>query len=154
MLLELSETQKSIRDTSRNFARDVVAPKARQTDREERFPSAVYRQMGELGLLGINVPAAYGGAEAGAVSYALAMIEVSAACCSTSVGMAVTNMCAELISAFGTEAQKQKFVTRLVSGEAVAGAFALSEAQAGSDPGAMMTTATLEGEQWVINGRK
>ena len=154
MLLELSETQKSIRDTSRNFARDVVAPKARQTDREERFPSAVYRQMGELGLLGINVPAAYGGAEAGAVSYALAMIEVSAACCSTSVGMAVTNMCAELISAFGTEAQKQKFVTRLVSGEAVAGAFALSEAQAGSDPGAMMTTATLEGEQWVINGSK
>ena len=154
MQLELTDTQKLIRETARAFARDVVAPKARQTDREERFPTEVYRQMGELGLLGINVPSAYGGAEAGPVSYALAMMEMSAACCSTSVGMAVTNMCAELITAFGTEAQKQKFVTRLVSGEAIAGAFALSEAQAGSDPGAMGTTATLSGDTWVLNGGK
>ncbi len=154
MELELSDTQRLIRDTSRTFAREVVAPRARHTDREEVFPEDVYRQMGELGLLGIHVPAAYGGAEAGPVSYALAMMEVSAACCSTSVGMAVTNMCAELITAFGTEAQKQKFVTRLTSGAAVAGAFALSEAQAGSDPGAMATTAVLRGDRWVLNGSK
>lgn len=154
MEFELSQTQKLIRDTSRKFAKEVVAPRAKQTDLEERFPSEVYQHMGQLGLLGINVPAAYGGAEAGAVSYALAMMEISAACCSTSVGMAVTNMCAELITGFGTEAQKQKFVTRLVSGAAVAGAFALSEVQAGSDPGAMSTTATLKGDRWLLNGSK
>ncbi len=154
MQLELTDTQKLIRDTSRTFARDVVAPRARDTDRQEHYPAEVYRQMGELGLLGINVPSEYGGAEAGPVAYALAMIEISAACCSTSVGMAVTNMCAELITAFGTSAQKKEFVTELVSGEATAGAFALSEAQAGSDPGAMTTTATLKYGRWVLNGSK
>jgi alkylation response protein AidB-like acyl-CoA dehydrogenase len=154
MSLQLTETQKLIRDTARTFARDVVAPKARETDRLERFPADVYRQMGELGLLGVNVPAAYGGAEAGVVAYSLAMMEISAACASTSVGMAVTNMCAELICQFGTEAQKQRHVTRLTSGAAIAGAFALSEAHAGSDPGAGRTTAVKKGDRWVINGSK
>ncbi len=92
MDFELTQTQQLIRDTARKFAREVVAPRARDTDREERFPTEVYRQMGELRLLGVNVPAEYGGAEAGVVSYALAIIEISAACASTSVGMAVT-MC-------------------------------------------------------------
>lgn len=154
MDLELTETQKLIRDTARNFARDVVAPRARDTDRLERFPEDVYRQMGELGLLGVNVPPEYGGAGAGVVSYSLAMMEISAACASTSVGMAVTNMCAELITQFGTEAQKQKYVTALVSGQAVAGAFALSEPHAGSDPGAGKTTAVKRGAGWVLNGTK
>lgn len=154
MDLELTETQKLIRDTARNFARDVVAPRARDTDRLERFPEDVYRQMGELGLLGVNVPPEYGGAGAGVVSYSLAMMEISAACASTSVGMAVTNMCAELITQFGTEAQKQKYVTALVSGQAVAGAFALSEPHAGSDPGAGKTTAVKQGAGWVLNGTK
>jgi len=151
---ELSETQLLIRDTARAFARDVVAPQARDTDRLERFPAETYQQMGELGLLGVNVPASYGGAEAGVISYALAMMEISRACCSTSVGMAVTNMCAELITQFGTEAQKQKHVTRLVSGAAVAGAFALSEPHAGSDPGAGKTTAVKKGDRWILNGSK
>lgn len=154
MDLELSETQKLIRDTARTFARDVVAPRARDTDRLERFPEDVYRQMGELGLLGVNVPPEYGGAGAGVVAYSLAMMEISAACASTSVGMAVTNMCAELITQFGTEAQKQKYVTALVSGQAVAGAFALSEPHAGSDPGAGKTTAVKQGAGWVLNGTK
>jgi alkylation response protein AidB-like acyl-CoA dehydrogenase len=81
-------------------------------------------------------------------------MEISQACCSTSVGMGVTNMCAELIARAGTEEQKQKFVTRLTSGEAVAGAFALSEPHAGSDPGAMRTTAVKKGDRWVLNGAK
>jgi len=151
---ELSETQKLIRDTARTFARNVVAPKARDTDRKELFPAETYRQMGELGLLGVNVPAEYGGAGAGVVSYALAVMEISQACCSTSVGMCVTNMCAELITQFGTEAQKTKYVTKLVSGEAIAGAFALSEPHAGSDPGAGYTTAVKKGDRWVLNGTK
>ncbi|MBE2248786.1 MAG: acyl-CoA dehydrogenase family protein [Myxococcus sp.] len=154
MDFELSETQKLIRDTARTFARNVVAPKARDTDRKELFPAETYRQMGELGLLGVNVPAEYGGAGAGVVSYALAVMEISQACCSTSVGMCVTNMCAELITQFGTEAQKTKYVTKLVSGEAIAGAFALSEPHAGSDPGAGYTTAVKKGDRWVLNGTK
>ena len=154
MNFELSETQKLIRDTARTFAKNVVAPKARETDRKELFPAETYKQMGELGLLGVNVPTEYGGAGAGVVSYALAVMEISSACCSTSVGMCVTNMCAELICQFGTEAQKQKHVTRLTSGEAVAGAFALSEPHAGSDPGAGRTTAVKKGGRWVLNGTK
>ncbi|MCA2977716.1 MAG: acyl-CoA dehydrogenase family protein, partial [Myxococcaceae bacterium] len=115
MDFELSETQRLIQDTARTFARDVVAPRARDTDRLERFPVETYRQMGELGLLGVNVPPEYGGAGAGVVSYALAVAEISRACCSTSVGMCVTNMCAELITQFGTEAQRKRYVTSLVS---------------------------------------
>lgn len=154
MNFELSETQTLIRDTARKFAREVLAPRAQKTDREEIFPSDAYRQMGELGLLGVNVPAEYGGAEAGVVSYSLAVIELAAACASTSVGMCVTNMCAELICQFGTEAQKKRYVTRLTSGEAIAGAFALSEPHAGSDPGAGNTSAVKKGDRWVINGTK
>ena len=154
MNFDLSETQTLIRDTARKFAREVLAPRAQKTDREEIFPLDAYRQMGELGLLGVNVPAEFGGAEAGVVSYALATIELAAACASTSVGMCVTNMCAELICQFGTLEQKKKYVTKLTSGEAVAGAFALSEPHAGSDPGAGNTTAVKKGDRWVINGTK
>ena len=154
MNFDLSETQTLIRDTARKFAREVVAPRARQVDREEIFPTEVFRQMGELGLLGVNVPSEYGGSEAGVVSYSLAVMEIAAACASTSVGMCVTNMCAELICQFGTDAQKQRFVPKLVSGESIAGAFALSEAHAGSDPGAGTTTAVKKGDRWVINGSK
>jgi len=154
MDFELNETQRLIRDTARTFAQQKIAPRARQTDREEHFPADLYAQMGELGLLGVNVPAAYGGAEAGVVAYSLAMMEVAAACASTSVGMAVTNMCAELICQFGTEAQKQRHVTALTSGKAVAGAFALSEPHCGSDAGALKTTATKQGKGWVLNGSK
>ncbi len=154
MDLELSETQKLIRDTARNYARDRVAPGARDRDRKEAFPADLYKEMGQLGLLGVNIPASLGGAEAGVVSYSLSMMEIAAACASTSVGMAVTNMCAELINQFGTEAQRQKYVTRLVSGEAIAGAFGLSEPHAGTDAGALRTTATRKGDTWVLNGAK
>ncbi|MCI0573631.1 MAG: acyl-CoA dehydrogenase family protein [Myxococcaceae bacterium] len=154
MNLELTETQRLIRDTARTYAREKIAPRARQHDREELFPKDLLQEMAQLGLMGVNLPAAYGGAEAGVVAYALAMMEVSGACASTAVAMAVTNMCGELISRFGTEAQKQKYVTRLTSGEAVAGAFALSEPQAGSDPAALRTTAVKRGDSWVLNGSK
>ena len=76
MNFDLSETQLLIRETARKFAREVVAPRARKTDREELFPTEAYRLMGELGLLGVNVPSEYGGAEAGVLSYSLAVIEM------------------------------------------------------------------------------
>jgi alkylation response protein AidB-like acyl-CoA dehydrogenase len=154
MQLELTETQALIRNTARTFARERVAPGARDRDRNEKFPAELLAEMAELGLLGVNVPAAYGGAEAGAISYSLAMMEVAEACASTAVAMAVTNMCAELITAFGTEAQKQRHVTRLTSGQAVAGAFALSEPQAGSDASALETRAERTRDGWVLNGNK
>jgi alkylation response protein AidB-like acyl-CoA dehydrogenase len=154
MRLELTETQALVRNTARTFARERVAPGARDRDRNETFPAELLKEMAELGLLGVNVPSAYGGAEAGAVSYALAMMEIAEACASTAVAMAVTNMCAELITAFGTAEQKQRHVTRLVSGEAVAGAFALSEPQAGSDASALETRAQRTGDGWVLNGSK
>jgi alkylation response protein AidB-like acyl-CoA dehydrogenase len=154
MRLELTETQALVRNTARSFARERVAPGARDRDRNETFPVELLREMAELGLLGVNVPALYGGAEAGAVSYALAMMEVAEACASTAVAMAVTNMCAELICAFGTDEQKQRHVTRLVSGAAVAGAFALSEPQAGSDASALETRAERTRDGWVLNGSK
>jgi alkylation response protein AidB-like acyl-CoA dehydrogenase len=154
MQLELTETQALIRNTARTFARERVAPGARERDRKEAFPRVLLREMAELGLLGINIPAELGGAEAGAVSYALAMMEIAEACASTAVAMAVTNMCAELITAFGTEAQKARHVTRLTSGEAVVGAFALSEPQAGSDASALEARAERRGSGWVLNGAK
>ena len=154
MRLELSETQALVRDTARTFARERVAPGARERDRTGQFPAELLLEMAELGLLGVNVPSPYGGAEAGAISYALAMMEIAEACASTAVAMAVTNMCAELITAFGTEEQKQRHVTRLTSGQAVAGAFALSEPQAGSDAGALETRAERRGDGWVLNGTK
>jgi hypothetical protein len=152
--LELTETQTLIRDTARKVARERVAPQARKLDREEIFPKEQLQELASLGLMGVNIPAQYGGAEAGVVSYSLAMMEMAAACASTAVAMAVTNMCAELIHKFGTEAQRERFVTRLVSGEAIAGSFALSEPHAGSDPGALRTTAVRRGEKWVLNGSK
>ncbi|MDY7231106.1 acyl-CoA dehydrogenase family protein [Hyalangium rubrum] len=154
MNLELTETQTLIRDTARKFAKERVAPRARTIDREEYFPTELFKELGEVGLLGVNIPARYGGSEAGVVSYALAMMEVSAACASTSVAMAVTNMCAELINAYGTDAQREKFVTKLASGEAIVGSFALSEPHAGSDPGALLTSAVRKGDKWVLNGSK
>lgn len=154
MNFDLTETQKLVRDTARSFARERIAPRAKQHDREEMFPADLLKEMAALGLMGVNIPARLGGSEAGVVAYAVAMMEVAAACASTSVAMAVTNMCAELINRFGTEAQRLRMVPRLVSGEAVAGAFALSEPHCGSDAAALRTTAAKRDGHWVLNGSK
>ncbi len=154
MDLDLNETQLLVLKTARTFAQERVLPGARERDRKELFPAELLREMAGLGLMGVNVPAAYGGAEAGAIAYALAMMEMASACASTAVAMAVTNMCAELICAFGTEEQKRVHVTRLVSGDAVAGAFALSEPQCGSDASGLQSTAVRRAEGWVLNGAK
>lgn len=154
MDFELNETQAMVRETARAFSDRVLRPRAAEFERAERVPAEVLKEMAELGLMGVNVPAALGGSEAGAVSYALAMREVARGCAATAVTMAVTNMVAEVITAFGTEAQREAYVPRLAGGEYVAGSFALSEPGAGSDPGAMRTTAERRGDGWVINGDK
>jgi len=154
MHLELSETQRLVQQTARDYATRVIAPQAADIDRHERFPREILKGLGELGLLAVNVPEEYGGAGAGAVSYALAMQEVARACASTAVTMAVTNMVGEVIARFGTEAQRKTYCPKLASNAYAAGAFALSEPEAGSDPGGMATTATREGGEWVIRGAK
>ena len=154
MDLQLTETQTHIRDLARRFARERLAPTARQRDREAIFPTAELHEAGELGLLGVNVPEELGGSEAGVVAYALAIAELAEACASTTVAVAVTNMVAEQIARFGTDAQRKAFVPRLVSGKAVAGAFALSETQCGSDASALTTSARRDADGWVVNGQK
>ena len=140
--------------TARDYATRVIMPEAAAIDREERFPIAILKGLAELGLMAVNVPEALGGAEAGPVAYALAMQEVARACASTAVTMAVTNMVGEVLATFGTDAQKQAYNPKLASGEYKAGAFALSEPGAGSDPGSMRTTATKDGDAWVLDGEK
>ncbi len=154
MDLELSETQAAIRDAARAFAREKVAPAAAENDRLARFPADLVRGLGELGLLAVNVPAAYGGAEAGAVAYSVALQEIAAADCAVAVTMAVTNMVGEIIARYGTPAQRARCLPRLASGEWLAGSFALSEPQAGSDAAGLRTRAVRRGDRWVLDGEK
>jgi alkylation response protein AidB-like acyl-CoA dehydrogenase len=154
MDLDLSDTQQIIVKTARGYAERVLRPVAAELDREERFPADALRGLADLGLMGVNVPADLGGAEAGVVAYSLAMTEIARACASTAVTMAVNNMVAEVIARFGAEPQRRRYVPRITSGEYAAGAFALSEPEAGSDPGSMRTTAERVSGGWVLRGQK
>jgi alkylation response protein AidB-like acyl-CoA dehydrogenase len=153
MDFELGETQRMVRDTARAFARASIAPRAKAIDEEGSVPKELLEELAKLGLMGVNVPEALGGAEAGVVSYSLAMTEIAAGCASTAVTMAVTNMVNEVIVAFGTPEQQRKYVPMTTAGKYVAG-FALSEAEAGSDPGGLRTTARRDGRHWVLDGAK
>ncbi len=154
MDLELTETQTFVQKAARDFATRVIQPKAAEIDKKGRFPAEIMKGLAELGLLAVNVPEEHGGAAAGAVSYALAMQEISRACASCAVTMAVTNMVGEVIATFGTLAQKRKYCAGLANGSLVAGAFGLSEPGAGSDPGGMRTVATDDGDSFVLDGEK
>ena len=150
----LTEEQKLLQKTARDFAQREVAPKAVAIDREHRHPAELVARMAELGLLGIAVPDEYGGAGMDNVGYVLAMEEVSRACASTGVIMSVNNsLVCDPILRFGTEAQKRQFLVPLASG-AQLGCFALSEPEAGSDAAAQKTVAVRDGDSWVINGTK
>ncbi|MCC6664653.1 MAG: acyl-CoA dehydrogenase family protein [Polyangiaceae bacterium] len=154
MDLELNETQQLIADSARDFAARVVAPRAAELDKTGAFPTETVRGLAEQGLLGVNLASRWGGAEAGVVSYALAMTEIAKACASTAVTMAVTNMVGEVVQAFGSEAQREEHLPKLTSGEYLTGAFALSEPGAGSDAAALTTVAKKTDDGWVIDGQK
>src|SRR5262249_5902760 len=125
-----------------------------ERDQTEVFPESELRALAGLGLLGVNVPEELGGAAAGAVAYSLAMQEIARADASVAVAMAVTNMVAEVVTRFGTAEQRQTHVPRWSDGTYRAGAFALSEPQAGSDPGGMQTIARRSARGWVLQGQK
>ena len=154
MDFEGTETQLAVAATARKFATERAAPAAAEADRSARFPEEMIRELGALGLLAVNVPAAHGGSEAGAVAYALAVMEIARADCSLAVTVAVTNMVGETIAHFGSPKQKARCLPRLASAEWLAGSYALSEPQAGSDPNSMTTRADRRGDRWVLNGTK
>lgn len=149
-----SETDRLVQQTARDFATRVIAPQSAEIDATERFPDEAMRGLAALGLTAIHVSPDLGGAGAGVVAYALAIQEIARACASTAVMTSVTNMVCETIARFGTDIQKQRHCPKLASGEHVLGSFALSEPDAGSDPGAIRTTARRDGSEWVIDGAK
>ncbi len=153
MDFDLTEEQQLVQQTARKFAQEVLAPQAAEFDRTGQIPMSVYKQIAELGLMGVTLPDSLGGAEAGTVAYSLVISELAGASSATTVAVAVTNMVGEVLRAYGTDAQQQKYIPMLTSGQSL-GAFALSEVGAGSDPGAMLTSATRVGDGWVLNGSK
>jgi alkylation response protein AidB-like acyl-CoA dehydrogenase len=153
-MFQPDEHQLLVQETARKYAQESLAKVARRLDREGRFPAEQLRELAELGMMGVNVQEEYGGAQAGAVAYALAMIEIAQACASTAVTMAVTNMVAETIVKFGTPEQKRRYVPELTSGRFAAGSFALSEPSGGSDAASLRTFARRDGNTWILNGEK
>ncbi len=154
MEFALSEEQELFQKSVREFAEKEVRPLAQETDATGQFPWSVIRRMGEMGLMGLPIPEAYGGAGADYLSYALAVEELSRACGSTGITLAAhTSLGCMPLVYFGTEEQKRRYLPALARGEKLA-AFGLTEPGAGSDASAIQTTATLKGDEWVINGQK
>jgi butyryl-CoA dehydrogenase len=154
MSFQLTEEQLMIQSMVRDLARAKFAPKATERDRTKEFPAENLKKLGELGLMGMMVPAAYGGSGADTVSYVLALSEVAYACASTAVVMSVHNsIVCESILRYGTEDQKKRYLSKLATGEII-GAFALTEPNAGSDPSRQTTKAVFDGDSYILNGRK
>jgi alkylation response protein AidB-like acyl-CoA dehydrogenase len=150
----LTEEQKMVQQMARDFAEKELKPRAAEVDSTRRLSLSVLKAMADLGMMGMNIPGEYGGSQAGVVSYSLAMTEIGKGCASTAVTMAVTNMVAEVIKAFGREEQRAKHIPRICGGEYPSGAFALTESTAGSDPSALKSAAERLGDEYVLNGSK
>ena len=150
----LDQDHLMVRDALRTFVREAVTPHAAAWDRERTFPKEVHRQLAELGAYGVLVPEEYGGAGMDALALALILEEIAAGDGGTSTAISVNNcpVCSILLS-YGNDAQKRDWLTPLARGEML-GAFCLTEPQAGSDASALRTTATRDGDAYVLNGVK
>lgn len=152
--MQLTEEQRLVRDTAREFAREVLAPEAGRNDAEARFPAEAIRRMGELGFMGMLVPEEHGGAAADNVAYALALEEIAAGDGAVSTIMSVHNSVGCMpILAFGSDAQRSTLLPAMASGERL-GAFCLTEPDAGSDASNLKTRARREGNRWILDGTK
>jgi alkylation response protein AidB-like acyl-CoA dehydrogenase len=152
--LQLTPEHEMIRQAAREFAQNEIAPIASEHDESGEFPAKTIRKMGEMGFMGIEVPEDYGGAGLDTLSYVLALEEICKADAAHGTIMSVNNslFCYALLR-FGTEAQKQKYLRPVASGQAV-GAYSLTEPMSGSDAGTMSSRAVRQGDEYVINGRK
>jgi alkylation response protein AidB-like acyl-CoA dehydrogenase len=152
--MRLTEEQRLLQDTAREFAQRELAPSAAERDREGRFPAEAITELGRLGFMGMLVPEAYGGAGSDHVGYALAMEEIAAGEGAVSTILSVQNSvgCMPLLQ-YGSEEQKQRFLKPMAKGEMLA-CFCLTEAQAGSDAAAIKSRARRHGNRWVLNGTK
>jgi len=151
---DLGETAEMMRDAVMSFTADEITPKAAEIDQQNEFPNELWRKMGDLGILGITVEEEFGGAGMGYLEHVVAMEEVSRG--SASVGLsygAHSNLCVNQIRRNGNQAQKERYLPKLVSGEHV-GALAMSEPGAGSDVVGMRTKAVKKGDRYVLNGNK
>ena len=143
-----------IQDMCRDFAQNEIVPVARELDKTGAFPKELVKKMGELGIMGINVPEKYGGAGLDMVSFATAIIELARADASVAITMAAHTSLGTLpVLLFGNERQREKYLPGLASGKTL-GAFGLTEPQAGSDAGATKTKAELKGDEFIVNGGK
>ena len=150
----LTEEQLMIQDTAHKFAESELKPIAEEIDRTMEYPVEMFKKMGEIGFMGLTVPAEYGGTGTDTVSYAITIEELSRACASTGLGVAAHNSlaCGPIII-LGSEEQKKKYLPELASGEAI-GAFCLTEPHAGSDAANVKVTATKKGDKYVLKGTK
>src|SRR5947199_7436738 len=151
---DLGETAEAIRETVRDFTANEIAPRAEEIDKTNQFPMDLWPKLGALGLHGITVEEEYGGSGLGYLEHCVAMEEISRA--SAAVGLsygAHSNLCVNQLRRNGTDAQKKKYLPKLISGEHV-GALAMSEPSAGSDVVSMTTRAAKKGDRYVINGSK
>ena len=150
----LNETQTEIRNMARDYAREKLAPTAAARDIGHKFPAAELAEMGQLGFLGMTVPEEYGGSDVGALAYACVLEEIAAGdgACSTILSVHNSVGCGPILK-FGTEAQKQRFLPKLASGQWIGG-FALTEPQAGSDASSLLTRAKRDGDSYVLTGTK
>ncbi|MSP64888.1 MAG: acyl-CoA dehydrogenase [Ignavibacteria bacterium] len=154
MDFNLNETQKLIQETARKFAQDELAATADYRDEKEEFPTEQIKKLGELGFMGMQVPAKYNGAELDSLSYVIAMEEICKVDASVGIVMSVNNsLVCSGINKYGTEFQKEKYLKDLASGKKL-GAFALSEPEAGSDATNQRTTAIRNGDYYILNGIK
>src|SRR6476659_243852 len=154
MDFDLTPEQKEIQALTRDFVRGEIEPHAAEWDREHSFPADVYKKLAELGLMGVCVPESYGGAGADFLSYMLVSEELSRGDAGVGATVAVHTSAVTLpLLRFGTEEQRARFVPPLARGELI-GAFALTEAEAGSDAGSLRTSATREEGGWHIAGAK
>ncbi len=150
----LTEEYQMVQEMARRFAETEIKPRAAELDAKHEHPAEIVKKLGELKMMGIVVPEEYGGGGMDNVSYVLSLIEVSKACASTGVIMSVNNsLYCFPVMAYGTEAQKRKYLYPCASGEKI-GCYGLTEADAGSDPASMRTTAVKDGDGWVLNGEK
>ncbi len=151
---DLGDDVEMLRESLQQFTAREITPRAREIDRDDQFPMDLWRKFGELGVLGMTVPEEYGGTDMGYLAHVVALEEISRG--SASVGLsygAHSNLCVNQINRNGTDAQKRRYLPKLVSGEHV-GALAMSEPNAGSDVVSMKLRAERKGDRWVLNGTK